>query len=204
MNVDVAARPRHYVDPTPFDPGLREPSGAESEAFYRASSWRLMWWKFRRHRVAVASGLLLLAFYLMVPFVEVIAPYNQTKRHGEFLYAPPQRLHLLHEGRLVGPFVYPYKFTFTVETFQRDYVVDRTTPQPVRFFCRGDAYELWGVVHTDVHLFCPPKEGTLFIAGTDRLGRDLFSRIVYGMRISLTIGLVGIAVSFTLGLFFGG
>ncbi len=204
MNVEAAPRRLHFVDARPFDPGANEPLGAESESFYRASSWKLMWWKFRRHKVAVASAVVLAAFYLLVPFVEVVAPYNQTKRHGDFIYAPPQPMHLFHEGRLVGPFVYPYKFTFNLDTFQRDYVVDRTTPQPVRFFCRGDAYEFWGLWRTDFHLMCPPEGGTLFLAGTDRLGRDLYSRILYGARISLTIGLVGIAVSFTLGLFFGG
>ena len=165
MNVEApAAASATTSTPRPFDPGLAEPTGAESEGFYRASSWRLMWWKFRRHKVAVASALILLAFYLAVPFVEVIAPYNQTKRHGDFLYAPPQRVHLFHEGSFVGPFVYPYKFTFNLETFRRDYVVDRTKPQPIRFFCRGDAYEFWGVVHADFHLFCPPEDGTLFLA----------------------------------------
>jgi peptide/nickel transport system permease protein len=194
----------HYVDPEPFDPGATEPVGTENESFYRASSWRLMWWKFRRHKVAVASALILLAFYLMVPLVEVIAPYNQTKRNGEFLYAPPQALHLFHDGRFVGPFVYPYQFKFNLETFRRDYTLDRTKPQPVRFLCRGDAYEFWGLFPADIHLICPPENGTMFLLGTDRLGRDLFSRIIYGARISLTIGIVGIAVSFTLGLFFGG
>ena len=85
-----------------------------------------MWRKFRRHKVAVASALLLLAFYLMVPFVELIAPYNQTKRNGDFLYAPPQGCTCSTKARFVGPFVYPYKFTFNIETFQRDYVQDRT------------------------------------------------------------------------------
>lgn len=195
---------RHYVDPAPFDPGMTEPAGAENEDFYRASSWRLMWWKFRRHKVAVAAAFILLAFYLIVPFVEVIAPYNQTTRNGDFLYAPPQRIHLMHEGRFVGPFVYPYSYSFDLESFRRVYTADTSAPQPIRFFCRGDGHEFWGLWKTDVHLFCPPENGTLFLLGTDRLGRDLFSRIVYGARISLTIGIVGIAVSFALGLFFGG
>ena len=204
MSAGLAPRPTHFVDTAPFDPGLSEPAGQEADGFYRASAWRLTWWKFKRHRVAVAAAFVLLFFYALVPIVETVAPYNQTKRNGDFIYAPPQPVHLFHEGRFVGPFVYPYRFTFNMETFRRDYVVDTARPETIRFLCRGDAYELWGFVPSDIHLFCPPENGTMFLFGTDRLGRDLFSRIVYGARISLTIGLVGIAVSFALGLFFGG
>jgi peptide/nickel transport system permease protein len=203
MNTALTSK-RHYVDPAPFDPGTTEPVGAESESFYRASSWQLMWWKFRRHRVAVAAAFVLLVFYALVPFVEVVAPYNQTKRHGDFLYAPPQGVHLMHEGRLMRPFTYPYTYSFDLESFRRVYTVDTSKPQPIRFFCRGDAYQFWGIREMDFHLVCPPENGTMFLLGTDRLGRDLLSRIIYGARISLTIGIVGIAVSFTLGLFFGG
>ncbi|MBB4041475.1 peptide/nickel transport system permease protein [Microvirga flocculans] len=203
MNTAVTSK-RHYVDPAPFDPGKTEPVGAGSESFYRASSWQLMWWKFRRHKVALAAAFVLLAFYALLPFVEIIAPYNHIKRHGDFLYARPQAIHLMHEGRFVGPFVYPYSYSFDLENFRRVYTVDTSKPQPIRFLCRGDAYEFWGMWKADFHLVCPPDGGTMFLLGTDRLGRDLLSRIIYGARISLTIGIVGIAVSFALGLFFGG
>src|SRR3954447_25915899 len=112
MNIEAPPRPLHYVDAAPFDPGASEPVGSENEEFYRASSWRLTWWKFKRHKVALAAALILLVHYLMIPFVEVIAPYNQAVRHGDLLYAPPQRLPFLYEGRFVGPFVHPYAFTF--------------------------------------------------------------------------------------------
>jgi peptide/nickel transport system permease protein len=199
-----AAGTGHFVDTAPFDPGLADPGAREDERFYQASSLKLIWWKFKRNRLAVISALVLLFFYLTIPFVEIIAPYGQNQRNGNFLYAPPQGVHLFHEGRFMGPFVYPYSFTFNLETFTRDYVVDRTKPQPLRFFCEGPRYQFWGLVEMKTHVVCAPEGGTFFLLGTDRLGRDIFSRIIYGGRISLTIGIVGIVVSFALGLFFGG
>lgn len=189
----------HFVDPAPFEPEARAESPVAT-----ASAWRLILRKFLRHRLAVASALILLALYAIVPFVEQLAPYGQARRNGDYLYAPPQGVHLFHADRFVGPFVYPYRAHLDLDTFRRDYKVDASVPQPLRFFCRGDGYDWLGLVHTDWHLVCPPENGTLFLLGTDKLGRDLFSRMVYGARISLTIGLVGVAISFTLGLFFGG
>ncbi|WP_342106608.1 ABC transporter permease [Methylobacterium sp. SI9] len=196
---DALSADRHFVDPAPFEPDAGPEGRADS-----APAWRLIIRKFLRHRPAVASAVILLALYAIVPFVEFLAPYGQARRNGDFLYAPPQGIHLFHEGRLVGPFVYPYRAHLDLDTFRRDYKVDTATPQPLRFLCRGDGYDWLGLVHTDLHVVCPPENGTLFLLGTDKLGRDLFSRLIYGARISLTIGLVGVAISFALGLFFGG
>jgi len=90
------------------------------------------------------------------------------------------------------------------KTLRRVYTPNLEKAQPIRFFCRGDSYNFWGLIAGQTHLFCPPNGGTLFLMGSDRLGRDMFSRILYGMRISLTIGLVGVTVSFVLGMLFGG
>ena len=194
----------HYVSAAEFDPKSIERLTKAQEKVYFASQWRLMWWKFRRHRLALISGIFLIIIYASILVSEVLAPYELHSRNTDFIFAPPQRVHLFHEGRFIGPFVYGTSYRLNMENLKREYSEDRTVVQPIRFFCRGDTYRFWGLFEADFHLFCPAVGGTLFLLGTDRLGRDVLSRMIYGARISLTIGLIGIAISFILGITIGG
>ena len=199
----------HYVSGTPFEPGAEEPMSAAQRRFYSASQWTLMWWKLRRHRLALASGAFLLFLYAVAALAEAVAPYHLHARHTDFLYAPPQPVHLFHDGEFVGPFVYGLSVRLDLDDMRWDYAEDRTRVQPIRFFCTADdypgaAYSFWGLAEGSFHLVCPAPGGQLFLLGTDRLGRDMLSRIVYGARISLTIGLIGIAISMLLGVVIGG
>ncbi|HEY5636726.1 MAG TPA: ABC transporter permease [Burkholderiales bacterium] len=194
----------HYVSQAPFEPYAAETLTPEQERFYRASQWQIMWWKFRRHRIAVVCGVILLAFYASTLISEFIAPYDLHTRDTKHIYAPPQRVQLFHEGEFVGPFVYGYSMKLDMETLRRVYTPDPTKVQPLRFFCLGDEYEFWNLVEGSFHFVCPARDGTLFLLGTDRLGRDVLSRIIYGTRISLTVGLFGIIVSFIIGITLGG
>ncbi|MGH6807972.1 MAG: ABC transporter permease, partial [Ensifer adhaerens] len=194
----------HYVSAAPFDPYSVEAMTEEQVRVNQASQLRLMWWKFRRHKLALISGIFLVALYLMILICEFLAPYNLHTRNVDYIYAPPQSVHLFHEGKFVGPFVYGRTMELDMETLKRNYTDNLQDVEPIRFFCRGDSYRFWGLFESNVHLACPAKDGQLFLLGTDRLGRDVLSRIIYGARISLTIGLLGITVSFVLGIVIGG
>ncbi len=200
--------PKHYVNKAAFDPHSVVKLTEEQERYYLASQWQLMWWKLKRHKLAVVSGIFLLAVYGSILISEFLAPYALEARDRKFVYAPPQAVHLFHEGEFIGPFVYGFKRSRDPVTLQRLYEPDTSDVQPLRFFCsggyRGDAYKLWGQFRLNIHLFCPAKGGTAFLFGTDRLGRDLLSRIIYGARISLTVGLIGVIISFVLGIVIGG
>jgi len=194
----------HYVSTAPFDPLSVEVMTDEQNRVHRASQLRLTWWKFRRHRLAVASAVFLGLLYAMIVIVEFLAPYNLHTRNVDFIHAPPQAIHLFDKGRFVGPFVYGRDMTLDMDTLRRVYTERPDKVEPIRFFCSGDPYEFWGLVDASAHLVCPAKGGQLFLLGSDRLGRDVLSRILYGARISLTIGLLGIVISFSLGIVIGG
>ncbi|MFK7875610.1 MAG: ABC transporter permease [Paracoccaceae bacterium] len=190
-----------YVDDQPYDPD--ENLSAIERADMDAPSWVLIWRKFKRHRLGLLSGLFLLCCYLVLPIAGFIAPYGANERSADHLYAPPQSINLWHEGKFIGPYVYPITGEADLANFQWVYTEDTSTPRKLKWFCDGAEYRLFGLIKSDTHFFCAPEGATVFLWGSDRLGRDVFSRILYGAQLSLTVGLIGITVSFLLGITFG-
>lgn len=192
---------QHYIDDAPYDPDVD--LSALDRSDMDAPNWLLVWRKFRRHKLGLISGIFLLLSYLMLPFAGFIAPYTPNERNADYLYAPPQGISWFNEGGYVGPHVYPSTAVPDLERFVWTYEFDETLPMRLQFFCEGDDYNLAGFIPSNTHLFCAPQGATVFLFGADRLGRDVFSRILYGAQLSLTVGLIGISVSFLLGISFG-
>ena len=167
---------------------------------------QLFWTKFTRHKAALVSLWFIILLYAVVLIGEFVAPYGPFQRHTQYLLAPPTGIQFVDtEGSFhLRPFVYGIKNELNRETFQREYVVDTSQRYDISLFVKGEAYQLFGFIPADIHLFGVEGDGRIFLAGTDQLGRDLLSRMLFGARTSLFVGLIGLAIGFGLGLFFGG
>lgn len=172
---------------------------SEKEARYAASQWTMIWRRFRRNRFAMLGGVIVLIYYLLALFANFVAPYTLQTRFPKQTYLPPQPVYFFDEGTL-RPHVYEVESSYD-ENLRR--VFTRTDKKIyLEFFAKGEPYKLMGLFKTDVHLFQAPG-GVVAILGTDRQGRDMFTRILIGGQISLTIGLVGVIMSLVLGTVLG-
>ena len=177
----------------------------EADKFFVASPWQLFRWKFLKHKLAVISLIFLAFIYLGAILAEFIAPYDPYAFQTNLVFAPPQAIHFVDEqGNFhLQPFIYTQVKTVDPVTYRARYTEDRSHRLPVELFVKGDTYKFWGVWKGDIHLF-GVKDGIFNPMGKDSLGRDVLTRIIYGSRISLSIGLIGVIIGFFSGLLIGG
>jgi peptide/nickel transport system permease protein len=182
----------------------------EDERIFTASQWRLMWWRFKRHKLAMISAVVLIFFYVVAIFCEFVAPHDPGRYSSKLVFAPPRSIHLIDYDEngtpSFRPFIYGYDSERNMETFEMEYVVNEEEKYYLGLFVHGDPYKLWGLFETDLHLFgtLEKTDEPLFLWGADDLGRDFMSRLIYGARVSLSVGLIGVILSFVLGILLGG
>ncbi len=182
---------------------------AEREAAEKisvATQWQLMWWRFRKHRLAMIAAVVLALFYLVVIFADFLAYSDPRKDNAQLLLLSPQPIHFWDNGRF-APHVYGLTGKRDPKTFKRVYTPDPTQKLYLKLFAEGYEYKLFGLIETNRHLLGvegAPAEEAIFLLGTDKLGRDLFSRLMVATRLSMTIGFAGVALSLFLGILLGG
>src|SRR3989338_2158382 len=158
---------------------------------------------FTRNRLAVGCAYALLTLYAGALLAGFFAPYSFQDEDRNYSYAPPTQVKIFDNGRFVAPYVPGMKLTFD-EYNARIYVIDPVQKYSIRFFVPGDTYRLFGVFPCRHHLFSVDSPGRIYLLGADALGRDVFSRLLYGAQVSLSIGLIGVFISFAIGLLVGG
>ena len=180
-------------------PQVMDEFSEEQESVFLASQWQLIWAKFRKHHMAMAGVVVVVLYYLGAIFSGFLSPYAPNERSSDYVYAPPQRIHFAG----LRPFVYGLGRTEDPKSFRRIYAEDRSQVHYLRFFVRGASYKVLGLIPGDLHLF-GVEDGPCYLFGTDKLGRDLFTRNLSASSISLSIGLLGVALAFFLGCLLGG
>ena len=171
--------------------------------FRSVTKTQLIWRQLKRHQLGIIGGIILILLYGFAFFAEFIAPYSSDLQVRAKAFHPPTRLIFFDEEGNFGlrPFVYHYEL---VDRVFKVYQPDLTAKYPLRFFVRGEKYKFLGLIPSDIHLFGTEAPGHIFLLGTDKFGRDIFTRLLFGARISLSVGLVGILVSFSIGALIGG
>ena len=203
VSEDAYFRKQYELDDVPAELVVDSTSSREGELDV-APQWKLVWWRFRKSKLAIFGLVLTILLYMVAGLADFIAPFSTSHMNAQYTYAPPQRLHFFQDGRW-DPWVTGYDVEIDEESLRRTFTPSDDARIPVDFFVRGDEYKLFGFIPTDIKLIGPENSSDpMFLAGGDQTGRDLFSRIIYGTRISLTIGLVGVALSFVLGVILGG
>ena len=178
---------------------------AEQEKLYAASSWTLMRRKFFKHKLALVGLTGLAVLYLVAAFAGFFSVWGTSQRSSEHVFAPPTRVRIFHDGRLFRPFVYGLVPGRDPETLRKLFELDESQVYPIRLFVRGEEeYKLLGLFPARTRLFGVDEPGKLYLFGADHLGRDVYSRILTGARVSLSVGLVGVALSFVIGAILGG
>ncbi|MFO7631163.1 MAG: hypothetical protein R6W76_01420, partial [Caldilinea sp.] len=190
-------------------PDIRTDPAVEEEArIYVASQWKLTWWRFRKHKVALGSGIVVIFIYLVALFAEFLAPFPTTMYNATYTFAPPQRVHLFlrtEEGLRYLPHVNGFDVEIDPVALRRTFTIDPDVIYEIGFFVEGFSYRMLGVIETNIHLIGPiDPDAPMYLLGADRLGRDVFSRLIFGTRISMSIGLIGVFLSFILGILLGG
>lgn len=185
-------------------PPLAPKEMAREENLYTAKPWTLIWWRFRKHRLAVVSLGFMIVLTLLAIFADFMSPYRPITFNKLNTFAPPSIVRIIHDGQLQRPFIYAMKRTRDLDTARVVYVEDRAKVLPIRFFVEGESYHLLGLVETKTHFFgVDDKRQQINLLGTDSLGRDLFTRLLHGARVTLSAGLIGVAFSFVIGLTLG-
>ena len=185
---------------------LKKKKKERDDKYYYASQWQLMYQKFRKHKLAMASAVLLIVFYTCAILGNFIAPQGTEQFSGEYVNCAPTPVHFFHEGKWEGPFVYGLQRERDPETYMNIFVENTEEIYHIKFFTQGEAgseYKILGLIPCNLHLFQAEGDGQVFLFGTDSMGRDLFSRVLLGAQISLFIPVAGMLLTVALGLLMG-